>query len=96
MNKGKDDFMTTNECYENLRKYCMYPENKIKFLKSKCENNEKAIYSYVAVFQKFGVHEKLYKKDILSFTKHQLIGAFENFGVSCAVFEDQYRILKNY
>lgn len=88
--------MTIEESYNNLRKYCVNAENKIFFLRLKYGEDPGITYSYVTMFQKFGDHEKVYKKDVSNFTEHQLIGAFECSCSTVSLFQEQYRMLKHY
>ena len=70
-------------------------EQKARF-KTLISDNENDIYNYGLLFRTTAKYENFFGKDVIDFTRSQLIAMFEDMESTASTFEKRYRYLERY
>ncbi len=94
---AKDELlMTLIECLNNIEQNCYNPKLKKEFIISQCADNEGVAWDYYLTFKGLSRFEKFFSRDLLWFTRNQLLSVFETITSTSSSFEETCRRLKNY
>ncbi len=70
-------------------------DHKTQF-KKKVSDNDNDIYNYRLLFKLTAKYESFFGKDVLFFSRSQLMSMFEDMGSTASTFEKRYRYLERY